>query len=195
MNILVDDINVEYIDDGNIIKIDTSFKKVISFLKLLKDDRFNGEEKTAIVLRLFLGEQKVTNISIAISNIKNYIFKDNNNKNKSKNKNKEDIINFEIDSDYIYAAMLQVYGIDLVEDDIHWYKFRSLLRGLPSNNMLSEIISIRTREIPKATKYNREERMKIIELKRKFSLGNHSNKNNVKEGLEQLHRMVVNKHE
>ncbi len=190
MNILTSNIDVEYIDNGNVIKIDTDFRKVISFLKLLKDDRFTGEEKTAITLRMFLGEQKVTDIRLAIIKIRDYISKDN---NSSKEKNKEDIIDFEIDCDYIYAAFLQSYNIDLTKDNIHWYKFRALLRGLPSDTMLSEIMGIRAREIPKATKYNKEERDNLIKLKKRFSLDKH--KNNVKDGLEQLRRMAVVKHE
>lgn len=49
----------------------------------------------------------------------------------------------EIDADYVYAAFMQAYGIDLMEVDMHWHKFRALLMGLPSGTMLAEIISWR----------------------------------------------------
>ena len=38
---------------------------------------------------------------------------------------------FEQDADYIYAAFLSCYGIDLTDSDMHWWKFRALFRALP----------------------------------------------------------------
>lgn len=49
------------------------------------------------------------------------------------------------DADYIYAAFMQVYGIDLIEQQgqLHWAKFKALLKGLPKETMFSEIMRIR----------------------------------------------------
>jgi hypothetical protein len=49
------------------------------------------------------------------------------------------------DADYIYAAFMQTYGIDLIEQQgkLHWAKFKALLTGLPDNTMFSEILRIR----------------------------------------------------
>lgn len=45
--------------------------------------------------------------------------------------------------DYIFAAFLQAYDIDLTEVNMHWYKFRALLQALPEKTMLSQIMSYR----------------------------------------------------
>lgn len=56
------------------------------------------------------------------------------------------ILDYEIDSDYIYSAFLGQYGIDLAETDMHWHKFRALLRGLNDSTRLHEIMGYRCYE-------------------------------------------------
>ena len=41
------------------------------------------------------------------------------------------VLDYEHDSDFIYAAFLQQYGIDLCDvEELHWHKFLALLRGM-----------------------------------------------------------------
>ncbi len=52
-------------------------------------------------------------------------------------------LDYEIDGDYIYAAFLQQYGIDLIDvDELHWHKFLALLNGLKGTK-LDEIMGYR----------------------------------------------------
>lgn len=55
----------------------------------------------------------------------------------------EILLDVDVDADYIYAAFLQVYGIDLIEADMHWHKFSALLASLPQGTMLMDIIGYR----------------------------------------------------
>lgn len=79
---------------------------------------------------------------------------------------------FTQDSELIYAAFMQAYKIDLVNEQgkLHWWKFQALLSGLPSNTRFSEVVNIRTMEVPAPTKCNAEERQRIIRLKADFAL-------------------------
>lgn len=52
-------------------------------------------------------------------------------------------LDFDIDADYIYAAFMEQYGIDLFEVDLHWHKFLALLNGLNEEVTLSKIMSYR----------------------------------------------------
>ncbi len=53
------------------------------------------------------------------------------------------VIDFKVDSDYIYAAFLQQYGIDLIEiPELHWHKFLALFNGLKGTK-LDEIMGYR----------------------------------------------------
>lgn len=50
-----------------------------------------------------------------------------------------------VDAEYIYAAFMELYGIDLIESDMHWYKFLALFKGLHGTK-LNEIIGYRLYE-------------------------------------------------
>ncbi len=54
---------------------------------------------------------------------------------------------FEQDADYIYAAFLSCYGIDLTDSDMHWWKFRALFRALPQECELVKIMGYRTADL------------------------------------------------
>lgn len=53
------------------------------------------------------------------------------------------ILFYEYDGDYIYAAFLQQYGIDLLEANMHWHKFKALLNGL-FGTKLNDIMGYRS---------------------------------------------------
>lgn len=55
----------------------------------------------------------------------------------------------ELDSNYIFSAFLEQYGIDLTERDIHYYKFIALFDSLSENTLFKRIVSIRTKDISK----------------------------------------------
>lgn len=55
----------------------------------------------------------------------------------------EELIDFDIDADYIYAAFMQAYGIDLIDSDLHWHKFSALLNALPSDTIMAQIMGFR----------------------------------------------------
>ena len=77
--------------------------------------------------------------------------------NESDNNNTS-VIDYEGDADYIYAAFLQQYGIDLMDvKNLHWHKFKALMRGLRKTK-LNDIINIRLYEndTGKTTEYTRK---------------------------------------
>lgn len=53
-------------------------------------------------------------------------------------------LDYVLDADYIYAAFMEKYGIDLIEEDMHWHKFLALLNGITVS--LKEIIEYRCYE-------------------------------------------------
>jgi hypothetical protein len=56
----------------------------------------------------------------------------------------EDVVPYDwkLDSEYIYAAFMQQYRIDLVTANLHWFDFCALFNGL-ANTRLNDIISAR----------------------------------------------------
>lgn len=56
------------------------------------------------------------------------------------------VLDYAADGDYIYAAFVQQYGIDLIEvPELHWHKFLALLNGLKGTK-LDEIMGYRCYE-------------------------------------------------
>lgn len=56
------------------------------------------------------------------------------------------LLDYELDSDYIYAAFMSRYGIDLCEvEELHWHKFLALFNGL-KDELICEIMSWRCYE-------------------------------------------------
>ena len=97
--------------------------------------------------------------------ILNYIF---NFENKGSNDKK--VFDFKQDWNYIDASFLSEYGIDLYKDKIHWFLFYNRLSSLSKRNKLSEVIEIRTMEIPKQDKYNGKVIENIKKAKKAYQL-------------------------
>lgn len=55
------------------------------------------------------------------------------------------IIDWEIDAELIYAAILGQYGIDLFEvQNLHWHKFLAMINGLNESTKLREVMQYRS---------------------------------------------------
>ncbi len=98
-------------------------------------------------------------------------------------------VDFNLDSGYIYAAFMQTYGIDLYDcsHSLPWCKFISLFEALPEDTVIRKIMDIRTRELPRPTKYNAEEIQRLVELKTLFALPGEQQEGN---GWEALFRIM-----
>lgn len=49
-----------------------------------------------------------------------------------------------LDGEYIYASFMQAYHIDIIEEDMHYHKFKALLMSLPSDTKLGQIMQLRS---------------------------------------------------
>lgn len=66
------------------------------------------------------------------------------------------VFDFWNDARLIIAGFQQAYSINLLESDMHWYRFLCLLEGLPSSTKFAERLETRARENQKGNaEYNR----------------------------------------
>ncbi|WP_179394731.1 Gp15 family bacteriophage protein [Lacticaseibacillus absianus] len=74
------------------------------------------------------------------------------------------------DAQLIYAAFWQTYGLDLFEQrgQMHWYKFQSLLAGLPDDTKFSRVRQIRGTKLSDIK--DKKERAEMAKLKREVAL-------------------------
>jgi len=69
------------------------------------------------------------------------------------------LLDYEHDADFIYAAFVGQYGIDLTEcEDLHWWKFRALLGGLKEDEQFHKIMGYRSYDAGDFAKMDKEQR-------------------------------------
>lgn len=74
---------------------------------------------------------------------------------------------YHYDAPYIVAAFQQAYGIDLTCEQVHWWRFRALLRGLPEDCLFCRILHWRTADLTDMTPEQRrfyEDKRQIFTL-------------------------------
>lgn len=79
---------------------------------------------------------------------------------------------FEKDSEYIFSAFLDSYGIDLTTERLHWWRFKALFKSLPENCQMCKIMMYRTIDLKKVPK---EQRKFYREMKSRYSLKSANN--------------------
>ena len=144
--------------------LDLSFRKVLAVGDLMDDDCIPEESRLRIALDLLVKDRHPADAGLLMAVI-DLIRPD-----KPPKKQKQKVIDLQKDWQYIFAGFMQAYGINLFRDDLHYLEFVALLNSLPGNTRMSQIIDIRTKPIPKATKYNQDEVARLTQLKAEFSL-------------------------
>lgn len=79
---------------------------------------------------------------------------------------------FEKDSEYIFSAFLDSYGIDLTTENLHWWRFKALFKSLPEDCQMCKIMMYRTIDLKKVPK---EQRKFYREMKARYSLKSGNN--------------------
>lgn len=81
---------------------------------------------------------------------------------------KKKIVDFYYDSPYIYCDFLSFYGIDLMRENMHFYKFCTLFEGLGDDCKTVQIMKIRALDI--ANIKSGDLKQKYVKLKKVYSL-------------------------
>ena len=151
MNILIDVLPTSVEINDMEYEINSDFRTSILFEILMQNDEINDEEKILKSLELYY-DKMPHNLNESINKIQwfyscgKYLEGDNkSDRNKSsENNSNTKIYDFNCDSEYIYAAFLDQYGIDLEEIDyLHWWKFKALFNSLKDDNKIVEIMGYR----------------------------------------------------
>lgn len=80
---------------------------------------------------------------------------------------KNPIYSYKYDSEYIYSAFFEKYGIDLCTVQLHWLQFRALFRSL-GECRFTKIVGYRTIDLSDIK--NKEQKQVYRKLKRRFAL-------------------------
>ena len=192
MNLLIDllpnsvDVNgVEY-------EINSDFRTSILFELLMQDSSVENGDKLIMGLNLYYNEVPPKKCwKEAIDKIlwfyrcgKDMI----SSKGKGKGKSDIQIYNFEYDDDYIYAAFMDQYGIDLQDiKHLHWWKFKAMFKALKEDNEIVKIMGYRSMDLSKIK--DKEQKAYYKKMKGIYKIPVSKNE---QEKLEEIERALLN---
>lgn len=143
MNPLVDDFPCELCG----VPIDTDYRRMVQFELLMLDEGVPAQDKLLLGLKL-LYKQPVTSLPEAWDRLLWFYRGGEENKDSAGAAGQgARVYDFEQDADRIYTAFLQIYGIDLQEEPVHWWKFRALLFALPDTCLMGKIMYYRSVDV------------------------------------------------
>jgi hypothetical protein len=152
MNILVDLVPSTVNIEGEDYKICSDFRTSILFELLMQDNSVGEEDKILFALQLYYPVVP-QNINEAIEQMLWFYRcgKDvSKSKGNGKGKSATQIYSFEHDDDYIYAAFMDQYGIDLQDISyLHWWKFKAMFKALKEDNEIVKIMGYRSTDLSK----------------------------------------------
>lgn len=163
-NLLIDSLPDCVEIDGKDYRIHPDHKTVIRVLLILQDPVFFEEECRQMSLSLFYEDKpsdERQSFQAMMDFIRCYQEKEVD--------AEETVFDFEIDSDLIFSAFFRVYGLDLTEVKIHWFKFIALFADIHHEiPMLSSLIQIRTAEL--LPKMSDQQKLRLLWLKKKYRI-------------------------
>ena len=151
-NILIDELPESVEIDGKEWQINTDFRVGILFELCIQDDTLSDMEQALTIINLVFPNIP-NNLPAAMEAAIWFYRCGEESDTKKANATEEEaprqklIYSFEHDADWIYAAFLETYGIDLSECSMHWWKFKALLRALPETAQFVKIMGYRSMKI------------------------------------------------
>ena len=165
--------------NGRRVKIDLEFRNVLRMVEILADDGLMPEAREWLAMKCICRRPRKG----MYPEVRKMLFPE-------REEYRERITDFDQDADMIRAAFRQAYGIDLYRAKLHWQEFTELLNNLPDGTRYANIIDIRTKPLPEATKWNGKQRQALIEAKMKFALN--KTEDEVKKSYKQGVSMLAN---
>lgn len=154
MNILIDELPESVEIDGIEYKINSDFRISIMFELLMQDNTINDNEKIDVALNLYYPEIPHDPVQALEKILWFYRCGKEDSASYTQKENtgafiqQQAIYSFEFDAEYIYAAFLDQYGIDLQDiEHLHWWKFKALFKGLREDNLIVKIMGYRAIKI------------------------------------------------
>ncbi|MGJ0843304.1 bacteriophage Gp15 family protein [Clostridium tertium] len=192
MNILVDLLPTEIEIDNKKYEINSDFRTSILFELLMQDRSIGEEDKIFMALQLYYPIIP-QNINLAIEKMLWFYRcgKDiTKSKGNGKGKSGTQIYSFEHDDDYIYAAFIDQYNIDLQDIEyLHWWKFKAMFKSLKEDNEIVKIMGYRSVDLSKFK--DKEQKVYYKQMKELYKLPDNIS-NSEKEKLKEIEEALLN---
>lgn len=166
MNILTDALPKCVRVGGNVFEIETDFRAGVSFAIMIEA----GEENLVELCKPFFPDGIPRDITGAVEAIIFFFRGGEKEEKETSKKATKPVYSFDVDKEAIYSDFWHYYNVDLANEGLHWWSFRSLLMGLPEESNFKKRIYYRTcnlRDLPKKEQKRIAEIRKEIEIKTK----------------------------
>lgn len=171
MSLLLDLNPVNVNIDGEVYEINSDFRTSILFELMMQDIELSNSEKISGALKLYYPIIP-KNTEKAIKSILEFYKCGSDCSNSSKAKtvnNNNPIYSYEYDGDYIYAAFMSQYNINLQSIKyLHWFEFRALFKSLNDTNMIVKIMQYRAKDLSKIE--DKKERSFYSKMKKIYAI-------------------------
>ena len=151
MSMLIDLLPTTVEVDGVEYDISSNFRDSILFEILMQDTNISERDKLVLGLQYYYRDNIPENIKEAVEKML-WFYRCGKEEVEAKGVGSEEdvsqVYSYEHDDDYIYAAFLDQYGIDLQDvEDLHWWKFKAMFKSLKEDNKISKIMGYRAMKI------------------------------------------------
>ncbi|WP_195430892.1 bacteriophage Gp15 family protein [Clostridium sp. D46t1_190503_E9] len=192
MNILIDLLPNKIEINNEEYEINSDFRTSILFELLMQDNSIGEEDKIYMALQLYY--------PVIPNDIKEAIDKmlwfyrcgkeTTSSKGNGKGKSVTQIYSFEHDDDYIYAAFMDQYGVDLQDIEyLHWWKFKAMFKSLKEDNEIVKIMGYRSMDLSKIK--DKEEKAYYKKMQDLYKLPDNIS-NSEKEKLKEIENALLN---
>jgi hypothetical protein len=150
MNILIDLLPNEVKINNKKYEINSDFRTSILFELLMQDEEIDSKAKVLQALELYFPKvprdiQKAIEKMLWFYRCGKDIEKSN---KKGKGEGVSQIYSYDFDDEYIYAAFLDQYNINLQKIDyLHWWEFKAMFKALKEDNELVKIMKYRAMDL------------------------------------------------
>ena len=145
-------------------RLNLDFRNVLDMLDTLEREDLILPARDYLALKCVM-KRPPRDTQAALAAVKELLFPDSKGIH-----DRQKITDLKQDADFIRAAFLQTYNINLFRDSLHWLEFSSLLACLPDGSRYSEILSIRSRPMPEPTNWNADERAWLAKAKAEYAV-------------------------
>lgn len=157
MNALVNHFPTSVKVNGEIYKINSDYRTCLKILLAFEDNELSNTEKQWIMLNLLYGENIPSDITAACRIAVKFLNCGEEENEESVTGNCGRLYSFDKDARYILTAINQTHGINLENENPHWWMFVYLFMDLKEDCYFQKILYLRRqKKLGKLTKEERE---------------------------------------
>lgn len=173
MNILLDQLPRSVEVCGSDIPINWGFRASINFSEIILDNSISERDKIIKGAEVYYGDKiygfNESEAKEAIEKMLWFYTAGQSEKRLENNRREKQTYSFEQDAEYIYAAFLEQYKIELSKaSDLHWWEFKAMFASLNDTTQFGKIVGIRSADLSKID--SKEEREYYRRMKKIYAL-------------------------